>query len=57
MERERGTYNINVYYLLRLFIVFPDKQQTRLASLESIIQRLKFPRSRLCLEYMIHSWF
>lgn len=43
MEGERGIYNINVYYLLRLFIIFPDKQQSRLASLESIIQRLKFP--------------
>lgn len=40
-----------------LFIIFPDKKQTMLASLESIMQRLKFPRSRLCQEYMIHSSF
>lgn len=38
-----------------LFIIFPDKKQSTLASLESIMQRLKFPRSRLCQKYMIHS--
>lgn len=43
LGKEKGPFNINVHCLLMLFIIFPDKRQTRLASLESIMQRLKFP--------------
>lgn len=43
LGKEKAPFSRNVFCLLMLFIIFPDKRQTRLASLESIMQRLKFP--------------